>query len=50
MIYSLFRLPTLEGSGFDKLNYLERATLERNGGTMKAGGKTYNINSVPNSN
>ncbi len=44
--YSHSRLTTLEGSGFGSLNDLERATLKTNGGTIKQGGKTYNINNV----
>ena len=48
--YSHSKLTTLEGSGYDKLNDLKRATLKKNGGTMKEGGNTYNVNSVPSNN
>ena len=43
--YSHSRLSTLDDSGYDNLNDLERVTLERNGGIDK--NKTYNINNVP---
>ena len=43
--YSHRRLSTLDDSGYDNLNDLERVTLERNGGIDK--NKTYNINNVP---
>jgi hypothetical protein len=42
--YSHSRLSTIEGSGFDNLNDLERVTLKNNGGV---GSSTYNKNNVP---
>jgi RHS repeat-associated protein len=43
------RLIKLEGSGYNTLNELESAVLNKGfEGTMKEGGKTYNIRKIPN--
>jgi RHS repeat-associated protein len=42
------RFIELEGSGYKNLNELESAVLKEFGGTMKQGGKTYNIKRIPN--